>query len=120
MQLFSSFFSVIDGTQSGQASNYVSSGSSGETGASSTGGEEDGYSQAESSIKNGEVIASAQGTKVRIISCSQKNIQYFFHHVFFYRTVELLKHKFKVLTAEVVLSLHQLKRLIKIVLLKLK
>lgn len=68
MQMSLSFFSVIDGTQSGQASNYVSSGSSGETGVSSTGGEEDGYSQAESSIKNGEVIASAQGTKVRIIS----------------------------------------------------
>lgn len=42
--------------------NYVQGGTtSGENGAAT--GEEDGYSQAESSIKNGEVIASAQGTK---------------------------------------------------------
>lgn len=32
-------------------------------GGATSGGEDDGYSQAESSIKNGEVIASAQGTK---------------------------------------------------------
>lgn len=38
--------------------NYVQ----GENGATST-GEDDGYSQAESSIKNGQVVASAQGTK---------------------------------------------------------
>lgn len=36
----------------------------GETGAGGTSaGEDDGFSQAESSIKNGEVVASAQGTK---------------------------------------------------------
>lgn len=61
------------GSQSGTGpANYVtgggaggegSSGGSGGAGGATTGGEDDGYSQAESSIKNGEVIASAQGTK---------------------------------------------------------
>lgn len=59
-------FSAIDAS-GGQPSNYASNGvmSTGESGVSST-GEDDGYSQAESSIKSGEVIASAQGTKVSV------------------------------------------------------
>lgn len=41
---------------------YVVSGGGGD-GDSSSAVDEDGFSQAESSIKNGEVVASAQGTK---------------------------------------------------------
>lgn len=54
-------------SQSGAPAQYVTGdGSSNvsEGGVSGvSGGEDDGYSQAESSIKNGEVVASAQGTK---------------------------------------------------------
>lgn len=46
------------GSQTSPA-NYIEGGEGGST----SSGDDDGYSQAESSIKNGEVIASAQGTK---------------------------------------------------------
>lgn len=58
---------VIDGSASQQGSpsnlatntNEASSSTSGDT------TDDDGFSQAESSIKNGEVIASAQGNKIK-------------------------------------------------------
>lgn len=112
-------FSAIDAS-GGQPSNYASNGviSTGESGVSST-GEDDGYSQAESSIKSGEVIASAQGTKVSVYSTHVHANKLFdqiddmkankYSIQLFSRTVELLKHKFKVLTVEAAHSLHQLK-----------
>lgn len=52
-------------TSQGVPAQYVTGdGSSGVSeGGAASGGDDDGYSQAESSIKNGEVVASAQGTK---------------------------------------------------------
>lgn len=56
---------VIDGSasQQGPPSNFAVGGNEASPASSSDTTEDDGFSQAESSIKNGEVIASAQGNK---------------------------------------------------------
>lgn len=56
---------VIDGSasQQGPPSNFAVGGNEASSASSGDTTDDDGFSQAESSIKNGEVIASAQGNK---------------------------------------------------------